>query len=88
VLAAPLSQLARWLVLAEVLVYASLAIAFGARGIARRRESWSLLPLVLVAFPVCQVSYGFGMLRGLTRAATGSAQRFRPLEGELNAQKS
>jgi len=88
VLAAPLSQLARWLVLAEVLVYASLAIAFGARGIARRRESWSLLPLVLVAFPVCHLSYGFGMLRGLIRAAPGSVERFRPLEGELNAQKS
>ena len=88
VLAAPLSQVARWLLLGEVLAYASLAIVFGARGIARRRESWSLLPLVLVAFAVCHLSYGFGMLRGLTRAAPGSAQRFRPLEGELDAQKS
>jgi succinoglycan biosynthesis protein ExoA len=87
-LAAPLSQLARWLLVGEVLAYASLAIVFGARGIARRRESWSLLPLVLVAFPVCHLSYGFGMLRGVTRAATGSAQRFRFLKGELDAQKS
>lgn len=87
-LAAPLSQLARWLLVGEVLAYASLAIVFGARGIARRRESWSLLPLVLVAFPVCHLSYGFGMLLGVTRAATGSAQRFRSLKGELDAQKS
>jgi succinoglycan biosynthesis protein ExoA len=87
-LAAPLSQPAWWLLLGEVVAYTSLAIVFGARGIARRRESWSLLPLVLVAFPVCHLSYGFGMLGGVIRAATGSAQRFRPLKGELDAQKS
>jgi succinoglycan biosynthesis protein ExoA len=84
-LAEPLSQGAKWLLLGEAMAYFGLAVAFGARTIAIRRESWSLLPLVLVAFPVCHVSYGVGMLRGLAHAASLKARVLRPLGGEANA---
>jgi succinoglycan biosynthesis protein ExoA len=66
--AAPRSRTARRLLTAEGLAYGSLAVFFGARGLHRRNESWTLLPGVLAAFPAFHLGQGSGQLVGLIRA--------------------
>jgi succinoglycan biosynthesis protein ExoA len=58
---------ARWLLAAELAAYAGAAVAFGLESVRRRRESWRLLPRVLVSFLTFHVAYGLGMLRGSIR---------------------
>jgi succinoglycan biosynthesis protein ExoA len=71
-------QLRRVLAL-EALGYGAAALAFGAAGVARRRERWRLLPRVIAAFPVLHLGYGVGMAAGAARffptaASNGPAQ--------------
>jgi glycosyltransferase involved in cell wall biosynthesis len=76
---APRSRAARGLLLAEVALYGSLAVAAGSASARRRREPRSLLPTVLAVFPAFHLGYGLGTLRGLARAgalALGRADRF------------
>lgn len=77
-LAATLSTAGRWAFAALVVTYLTLAAVFAARAIARRHESWSLLPLVVAALPVCHLSYGVGMCVGLARAARSLIRRSGP----------
>jgi hypothetical protein len=66
--AAPRSRMARRLLTAEGLAYGSLAAFFAVRGVHRRRESWTLLPGVLAAFPAFHLGQGSGQLVGLMLA--------------------
>lgn len=66
---APWSGLARVLLALELGVYVAGAIVFGVRALRGRREQWRLLPRVVASFATFHVSYGLGMLGGLTRAA-------------------
>lgn len=63
----PLSRTARRLLAVELATYGAGALVFGARSVRRHRE-WSLLPVVITVFPAFHVGYGFGMIRGWTRA--------------------
>ena len=69
--AAPGSAIARRLLAAKWLAYATAATAFGAHGLRRRREPWPLLPRVIATFPTFHIAFGVGQawawLRGLTR---------------------
>jgi succinoglycan biosynthesis protein ExoA len=60
VVAAPLSGIARALLLAEVGLYIALALIFGVATIRAHRERWSLLPRVLLVFPTFHLAYGIG----------------------------
>lgn len=59
---------ALWLLVAEAALYAAAALIFAVRAVRDRRESWSLLPRVLAAFPSFHVSYALGMAVGAARA--------------------
>jgi glycosyltransferase involved in cell wall biosynthesis len=65
--AAPWSVAARWLLGIEIVTYLSAAAIFAAIAIARRKESWSLLPRVIAAFPTFHFAYAFGMVDGWFR---------------------
>lgn len=69
--AAPFSALARWLLVAEVLLYVAAALAFGTEGARRRGEPLSLAPRVAAVFPAFHLGYGTGMASGWLRAARG-----------------
>ena len=60
-------DIALWLLLAEIGVYAVAALVFGAKSLTRRREPWRLLPRVVAAFAAFHVGYGVGMLAGSLR---------------------
>jgi succinoglycan biosynthesis protein ExoA len=61
--------LARWLLGAEVAVYAGCALVFGAESVRRRAEPWRLLPRVVAIYPTFHLGYAIGMLAGWLRAA-------------------
>ena len=69
--AAPAFARARWLLRAELTAYTGSALVVSLHDIRRRAEPPSLLPLVLVAFPVMHLAYGAGMVRGWLRFAAG-----------------
>ena len=85
--AAAWSGAARWLLGAELALYAGCALAFGVEVIARRRESWRLLPRVLAVFPTLHLAHGLGQIHGWLRVARGlrsprvARARNRPIEG-------
>ena len=58
---------ARWLLFAELAIYALGALVFGVLAIRRRKETLRLLPLVMAAFATFHVSHGLGMLGGVGR---------------------
>ena len=60
-------DIALWLLVAEIGVYAVAALVFGAKSLTRRREPWRLLPRVVAAFAAFHVGYGVGMLAGSLR---------------------
>jgi len=62
------SRRARRLLVAEWLMYGALAVFFAARGVPRRDEKWTLLPVVLAAFPTFHLGFGSGQAVGLLRA--------------------
>jgi glycosyltransferase involved in cell wall biosynthesis len=66
---AVLSRAGRRVLAVELGAYAALAFASAGISIRGRRESWSLLPRVVTAFPAFHTGYGIGMLRGWARAA-------------------
>jgi hypothetical protein len=72
------SPIARRALGAEVAAYAAGSLVFGAAGIRRRRESWSLLPLVVASFPTFHLAYGIGLVESAVRTASG-----RPLRAPL-----
>ena len=53
----------------ELGAYGGFAVAFGVASVARRRETWRLLPRVITAFPALHLGYGLGMARGLVVGA-------------------
>jgi hypothetical protein len=59
--------MARRLLTAEGVAYGILATFFAARGVHLRKESWTLLPGVLAAFPTFHLGQGSGQLVGLMR---------------------
>src|SRR5262249_23495325 len=67
------SKGARRLLTLELSAYTALALASAGISIRARRESWSLLPRVVSAFPAFHSGCGLGMLRGWARAAAGSS---------------
>jgi succinoglycan biosynthesis protein ExoA len=67
--AAVISSRSRQLLTAQVGGYAIMAAVFSGLSIRGRRESWALLPRVVVVFPAFHVGYGLGMLRGWIQAA-------------------
>lgn len=69
------SRVVRQLLAAEIGIYATAAITFGAASLFRRRESWRLLPRIVAAFPTFHVAYGAGMLGGWLRGGAGAASR-------------
>jgi succinoglycan biosynthesis protein ExoA len=71
--AAMLSHVARRVLATELGAYAALAVASAGISIVGRRESWSLLPRVVIVFPAFHTGYGIGMLRGWARAAALTA---------------
>lgn len=66
--AAVVSRTARRFLGAQLGAYAVMCLFFAGRSIHNRRESWSLFPRVVTAFPAFHVGYGLGMLRGWARA--------------------
>lgn len=66
------SEAARWILAAELAAYSGAALAFGTQSIRRRRESWRLLPRILVSFATFHVAYGLGMLQGSLRGLRAS----------------
>lgn len=50
------------------------ALVFGVAAVRRRREPWTLLLRVVVAFPTFHVAHGLGMLIGLVRARPRRSQ--------------
>jgi succinoglycan biosynthesis protein ExoA len=71
---------ARRILAAEVGVYATAAVAFGAAGVARRRESWRLLPRVVAVFPTFHLAYGAGIFGGWVRQRRRIDTRTSPNE--------
>ena len=67
--AAPRSRLARRLLATQVLLYTVLGILFAIRGVRRRGEPWTLVPVVFAAFPAFHLGHGAGHAVGLLRAA-------------------
>ncbi len=82
--AALLSRRPRRVLALETLAYGAAAAFFGAAGVARRRESWRLLPRVITAFPVLHLGYGIGMWAGATRAFASRTSR-GPAEGRSSS---
>ena len=72
---AAVSPTARWSLVGELAAYATAGIAFGAASIARRNESWRLLPRVVAVFPTFHVGYGVGLFRGVAASALGRLGR-------------
>jgi hypothetical protein len=68
-------HLAKGLLGAEVALYAALALGSGASSIRQRRESFRLLPRVVIVFPAFHLGYGLGMLGGFVRAARPYGER-------------
>jgi hypothetical protein len=66
--AAPGSRLARRLLGVQLLLYSALGILFAVRGVRRRGEPLTLVPVVLAAFPAFHVGHGAGHAVGLLRA--------------------
>jgi succinoglycan biosynthesis protein ExoA len=66
--AAPRSRTARRLLTAEWLAYGILAAFFATRGLRRREEPLTLLPVVVAAFPAFHLGFGSGQVAGLVRA--------------------
>jgi succinoglycan biosynthesis protein ExoA len=71
--AAVFSERARLLLVAEGVVYGCCAAGFGAVTVAKRRESWRILPRVVATFPTLHIAYGLGMLNGLMRSVGGGS---------------
>jgi glycosyltransferase involved in cell wall biosynthesis len=69
---------ARWLLTAELALYGAAALVSASVATRRRREPWSLLPLVAAVFPTLHAAYGLGTLRGLLRIAAGGMPTERP----------
>jgi succinoglycan biosynthesis protein ExoA len=69
--AASRSRVARRALAVQLASYAALAAVSGTATVRGRRESWRLLPLIVVVFPTFHVGYGLGMLRGCARAIRG-----------------
>jgi succinoglycan biosynthesis protein ExoA len=63
-LAAVVSGPARKLLGAELALYALGAVSFGAAAMRRRRETATLLPLVVATFPILHVAHGSGTVHG------------------------
>jgi succinoglycan biosynthesis protein ExoA len=72
-------SLARWLLGAEVTLYAGSAVVFGAESIRRRGESWHLLPRVVLVFPTFHLGYGIGMVAGWVRAPRSTRGSASPI---------
>jgi succinoglycan biosynthesis protein ExoA len=68
---APFLAPAAYLLAAELALYSTGAVGFGAAAVHGKRESWRLLPRVVASFPTFHVSYGLGMLHGWAREALG-----------------
>jgi succinoglycan biosynthesis protein ExoA len=66
-LAATFMSLARWLLLAELVLYATFAIVAAGLTIRRHNESWTLLPRVATTFPMFHLGYGIGAAAGWLR---------------------
>ena len=58
----------KWLLLAEVAVYAAGAVFFATRSVTRRREPWRRVGTVATVFPTFHLGYGAGMAAGWLRA--------------------
>jgi hypothetical protein len=62
------SRTARRLLVAESLLYGAPGVFFAARGVRGRDEPWTLMPVVLAAFPTFHLAFGSGEVAGLVRA--------------------
>jgi succinoglycan biosynthesis protein ExoA len=60
--------LARRLLVLQWSVYGAAGVAFAARSVSERGESWGLLPRVLAAFPAFHLGHGSGQAVGWVRA--------------------
>lgn len=70
--AAARSDGARGVLAAELAAYAAATVTFATASVARRSESWALLPRVAAVFPTFHLAYGIGMLHGMARALSGT----------------
>jgi succinoglycan biosynthesis protein ExoA len=66
---APVSRVARRMLMAELGAYVGGAALSGARATRGRGEPWALVPKVVSVFPAFHLSYGTGMARGWLTAA-------------------
>lgn len=79
-LAGARSRRARWLLGAELIVYAASATTFATVAVRRRREQWSLVPRAAAVFPLFHLGYGVGLLRGSARFLRARLARGSPVE--------
>jgi succinoglycan biosynthesis protein ExoA len=60
--------IARRLLTLQWSLYGAAGVAFGARSVRKRGETWALLPRVLAAFPAFHLGHGLGQALGWLRA--------------------